>query len=231
MAESRHPLELTLGHTFATRALLDEALRHRGSLGVKSQARDPQVSNERLEFLGDRVLGLILADMLLKAFPTEDEGALAQRFAALASAPTLDDVAGTIRLADHVKVAPGQRADEADTAVLPDALEALIGALYLDGGLEAARKFVMAQWEPLLKTAITPPKDAKTALQEWAQARGLPLPAYEVVAESGPAHAPHFQMTATIQGYPLARGEGRTKRLATQAAASALLGTLPKDKA
>ncbi len=229
MAPTRHPLELTLGHDFSTRALLDEALRHRGALGVKAEAH--QVSNERLEFLGDRVLGLIVADMLMKAFPNEDEGALAQRFAALASAPTLDHVAGIIRLGDHVKVAPGQRADEADTAVLPDALEALIGALYLDGGLEAARKFVTAQWEPLLKTALTPPKDAKTALQEWAQARGLPLPIYDVVTESGPAHAPHFEMTATLQGYPPAKGEGRTKRLATQAAAAALLATLPKDKA
>ena len=229
MAENRHPLELTLVHAFSTRALLDEALRHRGALGVKSAAH--QVSNERFEFLGDRVLGLILADMLLKAFPNEDEGALAQRFAALASAPTLDFVATKIRLGEHVKVAPGQRADEADTAVLPDALEALIGALYLDAGLDAARKFVVAQWEPLLKTALTPPKDAKTALQEWAQARGLPLPVYDVVAESGPAHAPHFEMTATIQGYSPAKGEGRTKRLATQAAATAMLALLPKDKA
>jgi ribonuclease-3 len=229
VASARHPLERTLGHTFATPALLEEALRHRGALGVKSAAGE--VSNERLEFLGDRVLGLILADMLLKAFPTEDEGALAQRFAALASAPTLDVIAGTIKLADHVKVAPGQRADEADTAVLPDALEALIGAIFLDGGLDSARTFVVAQWEPLLKTAITPPKDAKTALQEWAQARGLPLPVYDVVAESGPAHAPHFEMTVTVQGHPPAQGKGRTKRLATQAAAAALLNTLPKDKA
>lgn len=228
MAETRHPLEHTLGHAFSTRALLDEALRHRGALGVKSRA--PQVSNERLEFLGDRVLGLILADMLLEAFPDEDEGALAQRFAALASAPTLDNIAAQISLAEHVKVAPGQRADEADTAVLPDALEALIGALYLDGGLDAARTFVTKRWEPLLKTAVTPPKDAKTALQEWAQARGLPLPIYNVVDESGPAHAPHFRMTVAIQGRSPASGEGRTKRLATQAAAAALLATLPKDK-
>ena len=135
MAEGRHPLEQTLGHAFELRALLEQALRHRGALGSKSTL----VSNERLEFLGDRVLGLIVADMLLRAFPDEDEGALAQRFAALASAPALDEVAGKIGLAEYVKVAPGQRADEADTSVLPDALEAVIGALYFDGGLEAAR--------------------------------------------------------------------------------------------
>ena len=187
--------------------------------------------NERLEFLGDRVLGLIVADALLRTFPGEDEGELAPRLAALVSAPTLARVAAVLDLHEYVKVARGQRADTAETAVLADACEAIIGALYIDGGLAAAEKFIAAHWGPLMHAEIVPPKDAKTTLQEWAQGRGLPLPSYRVVEESGPAHAPSFKMTVMVQGYPEMTGQGRTKRLATQAAASALLEKLSEQSA
>ena len=229
MVEHRHPLEKVLGHRFAEPAILEQALTHRGALGVQRKDNTPVAAaegNERLEFLGDRVLGLVIADALLRAFPAENEGDLAPRLAALVSAPTLARVAAAFGLPEHIKVARGQRADTAETAVLADACEAVIGALYIDGGLTAAEAFIKTHWQALMQADIVPPKDAKTSLQEWAQARGLPLPVYRVIESSGPAHAPSFKMAVTVQGHPETVGEGRTKRLATQAAAVALLKTL-----
>ena len=226
MVDDRHPLEFVLGHRFADPQILTQALTHRGALGAQRKDHAPvsnTAGNERLEFLGDRVLGLVVAETLLQTFPEENEGALAPRLAALVSAPTLARVAAEIGLPEHVKVAPGQRADSAETAVLADACEAVIGALYLDGGLPAAARFITAHWNRLMRAEILPPKDAKTALQEWVQARGLALPDYRVAESAGPAHAPSFTMTVTVQGFPEKTGRGRTKRLATQAAAQALL--------
>jgi len=226
-----HPLELILGHHFADPDLLAKALTHRGALGMQRPNNEPVAANEgneRLEFLGDRVLGLVIADTLLKTFPNESEGDIAPRFAALVSAATLVRVAQDCGLQAHVKVARGQGTDN-DTSVLADACEAIIGALYCDGGLDAAQKFITKHWQPLIYADLVPPKDAKTALQEWAQARGLPLPAYKVVESSGPAHAPSFNMTVTVQGFAPVTGHGRTKRLATQAAATALLKSLPEE--
>ncbi len=217
---NRHPLEQALGHEFKDPKVLLEALTHRGAVGARTPA------NERLEFLGDRVLGLVIAETLLREFPKEEEGALATRLAALASAPVCGRIAQGFGLADHVKMAPGQRADDENTAVLADACEAVIGALYMDGGLDAARAFITAKWAEHVHADITPPKDAKTALQEWAQGRGLPLPAYRVVEETGPAHAPSFVMAVAVEGHPEMIGEGRTKRIATQEAATALLAKL-----
>ncbi|MBX7199714.1 MAG: ribonuclease III [Rhodospirillaceae bacterium] len=225
MSDPRHPLEPALGYSFKDSKILLEALTHRGATGG-GNASSP--ANERLEFLGDRVLGLVIAETLLKEFPREDEGALATRLAALVSAPVCGRIAHGLGLADHVKMAPGQRADDEHTAVLADACEAVIGALYLDGGLEAARAFIAARWAGHIHADLAPPKDAKTSLQEWAQARGLPLPAYRVVRETGPAHAPAFVMAVSIEGHAEKIGEGRTKRLATQEAAAALLATLEK---
>lgn len=222
----RHPLEQALGYRFKTPDILTEALTHRGALSAAAGARAP--ANERLEFLGDRVLGLVIAETLLKEFPREEEGALATRLAALVSAPVCGRVAQGIALADHVLTAPGQSAGDEHTTVLADACEAVIGALYLDGGLEAARAFIAAKWAAEIHADLTPPKDAKTSLQEWAQGRGLPLPAYRVVQETGPAHAPSFVMAVSVEGYPEATGAGRTKRLATQEAAAALLARLEK---
>jgi ribonuclease-3 len=224
MADDRHPLETVLGHAFADRGLLSQALTHRGALGVKG-TRDPKrgAANERLEFLGDRVLGLVVAEALLKEFPGENEGALAQRLAALVSAPALTRVAEELLLRPHLSVAPGH---EAEPGVLADACEAIIAAIYLDGGLTAAKPFILRYWEPLLRADLAPPKDPKTTLQEWAQARGLPLPIYRILKETGPAHAPSFIMAVSVIGHPEAHGEGRTKRTATRAAATALLAKL-----
>ncbi len=221
-------LENVLGHTFADPDLLVIALTHRGSLEASAKGRQAgQSTNERLEFLGDRVLGLVVAEGLLRVYPEENEGALATRLAALVSASTLAKVAEDVCLSPHIKMAPGQQADASESAILADACEAVIGALYLDGGLLAASRFIIERWEPLMRAEIVPPKDPKTALQEWAQSRRLALPAYEVVSESGPAHAPEFTVSAMVEGFPKRKGKGRTKRLAEQAAATALLDILP----
>ena len=219
---NRHPLEQLLGHAFRDEALLTQALTHRGARA----ADKPMGTNERLEFLGDRVLGLVIAEALLVAFPEENEGALAARLAALVSAPALARVADGFGLAPYIKVAPGQRAGDGTTAVLADACEAVIGALYLDGGLLVAGRFIREHWASMISEDVRPPKDAKTALQEWAQGRGLQLPIYRTIAESGPAHAPHFVMEVEIDNVPPMRGEGRSKRAATQAAAAALLAVV-----
>jgi ribonuclease-3 len=211
-----------LPHRFEQPNLLREALTH------PSAASKPAQSYERLEFLGDRVLALIVSDLLLARFPQEAEGALARRLAALVRRETLAEVAGGLALGDFLILAKAERESGASTnpALLADACEAVIGALYLDGGLEAARGFVVSRWMPLLEAEQIPPQDAKTALQEWAQGRGLPLPAYRETCREGPPHEPVFTIEVSVVGYPPAEGEGRSKRLAEQTAASRLLARL-----
>jgi ribonuclease-3 len=216
---SQEALAQKLGHRFQNATLLRQALTHPSAAGPGAP------SYERLEFLGDRVVGLIIADLLFQRFPGEAEGALARRHAALVRRETLAEVAETLALGDHVIFARGER--EAGTgdnpAILADAMEAVIGALYLDGGLAAARGFVVPFWTPLMEADGTPPQDAKTALQEWAQGRGLPLPTYREVDRQGPDHAPRFTVEAAVEGEAPARGRGSSKRLAEQAAAEDLL--------
>ncbi len=215
--------EALLGHRFADKKLLTEALTHRSAAGAKGQG-----SNERLEFIGDRVLGLIVAEWLLEKFPHEREGALGLRLAALVSAPALAGVAEAHGIAALLAVAPGEskRGVRVGANVLADALEALIGALFLDAGFAAARDFVRRVMADAVESQFLPPKDSKTALQEWALKRALPLPVYDVVAQSGPSHAPKFVIRATV-GDARATGEAGSKRGAEQEAARLLLGMLP----
>jgi ribonuclease-3 len=216
--------ELTkrLSHRFKRKRLLREALTH------PSAANDPTQSYERLEFLGDRVLALIISDLLLARFPHEAEGALARRLSALVRRETLAEVAAGIELGEHLIFAKSEQeaGASANPALLANACEAVIGALYLDGGLAAARDFVLPLWTPLLEAEQIPPQDAKTALQEWAQGRGLALPEYREVRREGPPHEPVFTVEVSVIGQPPARGEGRSKRLAEQAAAARLLAEL-----
>jgi ribonuclease-3 len=232
-ATNRHPLEAVLKHRFADPALLTRALTHRSVMGMRKPGgalpEGDHFANERLEFLGDRVLGLVIAEVLFTRFTGEAEGQLAQRLAVLVSAPTLARVARSSGLANEVRTAAGQSAADAD-AILADACEAVIGALYLDGGLEPAAAFVREQWSALVDEAIAPPKDSKSALQEWAQGRGLALPAYKVVTQDGPDHAPSFVVTVTVAGHDAAEGRGKSKRIAEQAAASTLLSRLDGQK-
>jgi ribonuclease-3 len=218
-------LEATLGHVFKNHALLAQALTHRSALGQR-QPGAATASNERLEFLGDRVLGIVIAERLLTMFPREAEGSLAPRFAALVSAQALAAVASACNIAPYIRIAQGQRADDSETAVLADACEALIGALYLDGGLGTAKNFILAHWEESMRSSARPPKDPKTALQEWAQGRALPLPDYRIVSNEGPSHAPVFVMAVNVEGVGEATGTGRSKRQATTAAAAAMLARI-----
>jgi ribonuclease-3 len=233
----RAELEAALGHRFRDPALLAEALTHASATsGGSGRARgragrgggDPaprRRSNERLEFLGDRVLGLVVAHALIRRFPDDAEGALTDRHVALVQRATLAAVGERLGLGRWLEVARGE--DESGgrerPALLADGCEAVIAALYLDGGLEAARGFVERAWEPFLLGVAVPPRDAKMALQEWAQARGLEPPAYRVAAEEGPPHAPRFTVEASLPGWPPGRGEGASKRAAERAAARLLL--------
>jgi ribonuclease III len=224
--------EAILGHEFKRPDLLQEALTHRsaaqaqGPAKWQAKSRRP-ASNERLEFIGDRVLGLTMAEWLAERFPAEQEGELGRRLAYLVSQPVLAAVAETAGLAAALSVSPGEaKAGVARRAtVLADALEAALGALYLDGGLDAARSFVRRAWDEAMTVQAEPPKDAKTALQEWAQKRGKDLPAYEVTGRSGPPHAPEFTVTVSV-GSADGIGSGGSKRAAEQHAAEALLARL-----
>ena len=214
--------EAILGHRFARPDLLREALTHRSA--VFQRSRQGGGSNERLEFIGDRVLGLVMAEWLAERFPDEQEGGLGRRLGHLVSQPILAAIALEIGLGAALNVSPGEaRAGVTATAsVLADALEASLGAMFLDAGLEPARKFVRRAFEGAMATQADPPKDAKTALQEWAQRQGLPLPAYVVASRTGPSHAPQFVVTVQLAGRT---GSGRAgaKRMAEQLAAADLL--------
>jgi ribonuclease-3 len=216
-----------LGHAFAQPALLREALTH-PSAATRLPDGTGDNSYQRLEFLGDRVLSLVIADLLLHRFPGEAEGPLALRHVDLVRRETLADVGRNLGLGRHLRLAKGEEAagERDNPGLLADAAEAVIGALYLDGGLAAARAVIEAHWTPMLDAAGHPPQDAKTALQEWAQARALELPDYQEVERSGPAHEPVFIVEVSLAGQPAERGEGRSKRLAEQAAAERLLSRL-----
>ena len=216
-----------LGHDFRDPALLRCALTHASA--TRGPAGD-LLSYERLEFLGDRVLGVIIAKLLFERFPAEPEGDLARRLAALVRKETLAQVAAGLDLGRHIDFGPGEQdgGGAENPSVLADACEAVIGALYLDGGLAAAEGFVLPHWTPYLEAEDRPPQDAKTALQEWAQGRALPLPVYEEIAREGPPHEPLFTVEVRVEGQPPARAQGRSKRMAEQAAAEALLAELEK---
>lgn len=215
----RAALEKALGHRFRDRKLLDEALAHRSAGGPFP------VGYERLEFLGDRVLGLVVADMLLSRYQNEAEGQLARRHAQLVRKETLVTVADGLDLGEYVALSKGEEeAGSRNAASLKaDVCEAVIGALYLDGGLVAAHRFVTAAFTKLMEAEIRPPKDAKTALQEWAQGQGRPLPVYTIVESTGPAHDPRFVVSVAVQGEEPATGTGTSKRKAEQMAAETLL--------
>ena len=217
-----------LGHRFADGALLNEALTHASvAPGRRGGARH---ANERLEFLGDRVLGLVMATWLLELFPHEAEGALAKRYAALVRQEALADVARSISLGDYLHLSRGEDTSGGrdNAAILADACEAILGALYLEGGLEAARRFVRTHWQSRVHGEVTPPRDPKTTLQEWAQHRGLPLPEYTEAGRTGPDHAPQYTVRVEVEGQGAATASGGTKRAAEKGAAAELLSRLPR---
>ena len=214
-------IDKILGYTFQSPELLELALTHSSVHGGKRTFE--LVDYERLEFLGDRVLGLLVADLLMDEFPNEDEGALAKRHAALVRRETLADVAWQTGLDKFVKLGVSDEVLRANKTVLGDVCEAVIGALYKDGGLDVVAKFVDEQWTPRLRSAIEPPKDSKTDLQEWAQKRGLPLPEYTEMSRTGPDHAPEFVIQVSVEGEKPCSANGASKREGQQNAAALML--------
>ncbi len=214
-------LQKRIGYQFKNQMLLVEAMTHASAETRAAGLAD----NERLEFLGDRVLGLMTAEALAKEFPEATEGDLAPRLNALVRKETLAEIAVELALGKCLVLSSGedQSGGREKPALLADACEALIAALYRDGGFRAAKRFYQTYWARRLKGAITVPRDAKTRLQEWAQGRGLAIPVYEVVSRMGPDHAPTFLLEVKIEGRKPARGKGSAKREAEQAAAAALL--------
>ena len=213
--------EQALGHRFRDTRLLTRALTH-------ASAGKPDY--ERIEFLGDRVLGFVIASWLYADLADEAEGKLSRRFAELVSRETCAAVAREIGVTTHIVLgtqARGDRAHKSDN-VLGDVCEALIGALHLDGGIEVAEAFVRRAWAPHMALDAGAPKHPKSALQEWANARGLRSPAYEVVDRSGPQHAPVFRVRVTVRGREPVEAEGTNKQEAETAAAQAMLDILCK---
>jgi len=219
-----------LGYRFRDAALLTEALTHASLDGGRKKKRGPD--NERLEFLGDRVLGLVIADHLLETFPDADAGGLARRYNSLVRRETLAKVARKLDLGAYLRMAKAEEnsGGRNKSAMLADGCEAVIAALYLDGGLEAASTFIHTHWDSLVGRDGQARRDPKTALQEWAHAAGLHPPMYEEVERSGPAHDPHFVVAASLDGHAPVTGEGTSKRRAQQAAATALLEAVTKDE-
>lgn len=224
-AKNLGALEDRLGYKFKDKNLLTEALTHASYAG-NHRTQTSVLDYERLEFLGDRVLGLVVADILVRRFPKEKEGGLAPRLNALVRKEALARVAREISLEQFLRVGHGENklvTGRSRKAIIADACEAIIGAMFLDGGLEPARDFIKLYWTDHVASLDEVPRDAKTTLQEWAQSRGLEPPVYELVSRTGPDHAPEFLMKAVVVGLPQAEAVGASKRSAEQAAAEAVL--------
>lgn len=213
--------EARIGHVFKNRLLIEQALTHSSAV----DAGPATASYERLEFLGDRVLGLAAALALSEAFPGADEGGLTARFHAIVAAPACARAARRAGIPDVLRLSKDEerKGGRDKERILGDAAEAVCAALFLDAGLEAARRFVAAFWAEEFNRVTTRPRDPKNALQEWAAALGRAPPVYAVVARDGPDHAPCFRVEVVVSGFEPGVGEGPSKRDAERAAARALL--------
>ncbi|MEJ0051605.1 MAG: ribonuclease III [Methylovirgula sp.] len=210
-------LETSLGYKFVDRDLAHLALTHVSA----AAARDG--SYQRLEFLGDRVLGLVVSEMLYVSFPAADEGELSRRLADLVRRESCAEVAREWGLENHVRLGESERQSGAKDAILADICESIIGAVFLDGGYAAAKEVVAHVFAPRMRAPRRPLRDPKTALQEWAQARGLETPLYRETGRTGPHHAPEFTVEVVVTGFAAEAAKGGSKRNAEQAAASAFL--------
>jgi ribonuclease-3 len=222
-AKDRAALEDRIGYKFADKALLERAVTHISALSGGPQNRGG--SYQRLEFLGDHVLGLVISDMLYRAFPKANEGELSRRLADLVRKETCAEVARAMDLGPALKLGNSEShaGGRLRTTILADACEALVGAVFIDGDYKAADELVERFWKARMLKPLRPLRDPKTMLQEWAQARGLPTPAYRELARTGPHHDPEFRVAVVLPDRPPAEGVGSSKRAAEQAAAAAML--------
>ena len=221
-ADANAALEARIGHHFADPNLLMQAITHVSALKSGRKRGD---SYQRLEFLGDHVLGLVVSDMLYHAFPNADEGELSKRLAELVRKESCADVAKSLGLLDDIKL--GSVGSSADArlrkSILGDICEAVIGAIFLDGGHAAADEFVKRNWTERMHKPRRPLRDPKTVLQEWAQGKGLPTPVYREVERTGPHHDPQFRVAVDLPGLAPAEGIGGSKRAAEKVAASVMI--------
>ena len=222
-AKDRSELEERIGYRFDDKMLLERALTHISALSGGPQNRVS--SYQRLEFLGDHVLGLVISDMLYRAFIRANEGELSRRLADLVRKDACADVARAMDLGPELKLGSSeqQAGGRKRTTILADACEALVGAVFVDGGYKAAAQVIEKFWKPRMLRPVRSLRDPKTMLQEWAQARGLPTPAYREVSRTGPHHDPKFRVAVNLPDHPPAEGTGSSKRAAEQAAAAAML--------
>jgi len=213
-------LQISLDYNFVQQELLLRALTHSSTGAAKNY--------ERLEFLGDRVVGLVIAHILWETFPDEAEGDLAKRHAALVQGKMLARIAKLIKIGDAMQFSEAERAagGASNENILADGVEGVIGALYIDGGMDECARVVKRLWGNSIYIMRAPPQDPKTALQEWAQGRGLPLPLYELVGREGPDHAPVFEIKVQVQGFPHWISKGISRRKAEKDAAAMLLAHL-----
>jgi ribonuclease-3 len=215
-------IEARIGHKFADPALLVTAFTHVSALKSGHKRAD---SYQRLEFLGDHVLGLVVSDMLYRAFPNANEGELSKRLADLVRKESCADVAKSLGLFDDIKLGSVGALASARLrkSVLGDICEAVIGAVYLDGGHAAAARFVERNWTERMRKPRRPLRDPKTVLQEWAQGKGLPTPVYREIERTGPHHDPQFRVAVDLPGFAAAEGVGGNKREAEKDAASVMI--------
>lgn len=217
-------IEEVLKYKFINRKLLDEALTH-PSISMQKAEHDVIFNYERLEFLGDAVLALVVAELLINKYPLEREGALAKRHSGLVHGEALAVIAENIGISEYIRMTSGEAAGGGrhNRSNMENTLEAIIGAIYMDGGLEPIKSFIALNWAKAIEEMVEPPKDAKTSLQEWAQGRGLPIPVYEVISTSGPAHGPNFLVRVTVQGFAPVESTGSSKKKAEKLCAEILL--------
>jgi ribonuclease-3 len=224
MTDPLDQLQQDLGYRFSDPALLTKALTH------SSTGQDRNY--ERLEFVGDRVLGLVMAQTLFSTFPDESEGGLAKRLSALVQGRTLAEIAAEIDLGRFILLSDSEReSGGADNEnILSDVMESVIAAIYLDGGLDPAAAVIKELWGGRIHTLEKAPQDPKTELQEWVQARGWPLPVYDIADRSGPDHAPIFVIKLSILGHEPVTATGPSRRQAEKKAAEDMLTLLKKKK-
>ncbi|MCE3232780.1 MAG: rnc [Rickettsiaceae bacterium] len=216
-------IEASLGYVFQNKKLMEEALTHPS---ISQQETSKNLFNyERLEFLGDGVLGLVIAELLINKYPEEKEGHLAKRQAGLVRGESVAKVAMQLGIGRFIKMTQGEEfmGGRDNSSNMENTMEALIGAVYLDGGLAAAKDFIAKHWAALLEDMKEPPKDAKTALQEWAQGRGLPIPKYTTVNSKGPSHDPEFEVEVEVVGLAPVKAIGGSKKKAEMDAAQKML--------
>jgi ribonuclease-3 len=230
------PLERRIGYRFKDRGMLEHALTHRSR--VHEDASGGVFDNESMEFLGDSVLGFVIADMLFREFPQHNEGQKSKLKASIVSATSLARLGDKLDIGEYLILGRGEEktGGRRKHALIADCYEALIAAVYLDGGIEAARGFIERQFADLIEEARRTgahaafTEDYKSALQEWLQSHDRGLPSYRLAAEIGPAHRRMFDVEVLVNGEPIARAEGKSKKEAAQAAAKVALALLSQSQ-